>query len=311
MTFRTAFLSLLFALGSCTSAPTEPPEFDGNRAYEYLKKQVSFGPRMPGTEAWRQCRSYYYHFFDSLGLAVDSQSFHFYDPYSRADVPLVNVIARHRSGDEDAPPILLGAHWDSRPRTDFHSDSTRIDEPIDGANDGASGVAVLMELAALVAQQAPGVNIDLVLFDGEDWGKPRDIDYYLLGSKHFARQGIRGKYKFGIVVDMIGDADQQIYREMYSEQFYKPLNDMIWREAVALGRTTFIDMTKYRVIDDHLPLSTAGVPTVLLIDFDYPYWHTENDTPDKCSPEALANVGAVLARIIYNRSLWPEKPSQL
>lgn len=308
--FRLTILSVLACLAGCASPPAPPPAFDGERAYGYLTDQVAFGPRVPGTDAWRECREYFYAHFDSCGFEVDSQAFAFYDPYSHADVPLVNVIARHRGGKPNEPALLLGAHWDSRPRTDFHSDTSRMHEPIDGANDGASGVAVLMELATLIAMQPPGTNVDLVLFDGEDWGEEGDLDYYLLGSKHFARQGIRGLYRFGIIVDMIGDKNQQIYREVYSERYYKPLNDMIWNLAAQVGITTFIDLVNYSVIDDHLPLSTAGVPTVLVIDFDYPAWHTERDTPDQCSPQSLANVGTVLTHIVYNRILWPGNPSQ-
>lgn len=303
---RYALLLPALLLAACSDTRIEPPAFDGARAFGYLTDQVAFGPRVPGTEAWRLCREYYYAFFDSCGLAVDSQAFHFYDPYSHADVPLVNVIARHRGNPSDSTAVLLAAHWDSRPRTDHHSDSTRINEPIDGANDGASGVAVLMELARLIKEQPPSTNIDLVLLDGEDWGKSGDVDYYLLGSRHLAQTGIRGKYRFGIVVDMVGDRDQQIFREVYAERFSAPVTDMVWAVADSLGITTFIDSVKYSILDDHLPLSAGGVPTTVIIDFDYPYWHTEKDTPDKCAPESLSNVGRVLAKIIYNQSLWPK-----
>ena len=295
--------ALLFA--GCTEKPVEPPPFDGTKAYANLVSQVAFGPRVPGTEAWQQCRDYFYAYFDSCGLAVDSQAFYFYDPYSHADVPLVNLIARYRGDESDTTAILLAAHWDSRPRTDYHSDTTRINEPIDGANDGASGVAVLLELARLFKEKPPKTNVDLVLLDGEDWGKSGDLELYLLGSRHFAQTGIRGRYRFGIVVDMVGDADQQIYREAYAERFSSPITDMIWAVADSLGVTTFQNAVKYSILDDHLPLSAGGVPTTLIIDFDYPYWHTEFDTPDKCSPQSLSNVGRVLTKIAYNKALWP------
>ena len=300
-------LTLVIVLMGCGQDMT-PPAFDGNRAYDYLNAQVDFGPRVPGTQAWKECREYYYHHFDSLGLEVDSQAFTFNDPYTGVDTPLVNIIVRYRGDPSDKKAVLLLAHWDSRPRTDFHSDSTLRDStPIDGANDGASGVAVLMELANLLATKPPKTNVDMVLADGEDWGKPSDPDYYCLGSRHFARQGIRGKYDFGIVIDMIGDRNQHIFREQISDRFAKPVNDMVWDVARDLGITTFGDTVLHHVIDDHLPLNVGGVPTVNIIDFDYPYWHTEFDTPDKCSPESLANVGRVLAEIVYRPSLWPKK----
>ena len=304
------YLCLLLVAGvlvGCSSDPVQPPAFQAERSFQSLLRQVSFGPRVPGTEASAACRDYFYDHFRSCGLEVDSQAFSFFDPYSETEKPLVNVIARYRGGDKGELPILLMAHYDSRPRTDFHSDTTRRDEPIVGANDGGSGVAVLIELASLLAKQPSDCNLDIVLVDGEDWGRPRDFELYLLGSSEFARGGIGHKYRFGIVVDMVGDRYQQIYREQYTEKFFKPVNDMIWKVAADLGVTTFKDAVRHTIRDDHLPLGAAGVPTALLIDFDYKYWHTENDTPDKCSAESLGNVGRVLAYIIYNKAIWPEK----
>jgi Zn-dependent M28 family amino/carboxypeptidase len=297
---------LLACLG-CSNDVT-PPEFDGNRAFVFLEEQVAFGPRVPGTEAWAECRSYFYQYFSGLGLEVDSQAFTFNDPYTGVDTPLVNVIVAYRGDPSDDKAALLLAHWDSRPRTDYHSDSSlRETEPIDGANDGASGVAVLMELGRLIAEHPPNSNVVMVLADGEDWGRVGDNEYYSIGSRNFARQGIRGKYHFGIVIDMVGDRNQHFFREETSERFSKPVNDMIWETARDLGITSFRDTVLHRVTDDHVPLNVGGVPTVDVIDFNYPYWHTEFDTPDKCSPESLANVGKVLTEIIYRPSLWPKK----
>jgi Zn-dependent M28 family amino/carboxypeptidase len=299
-------LVLVVAVVGCSS-PVTPPEFDGGRAFSNLEAQVALGPRVPGTEASARCRDLCYRHFDSCGLEIDSQPFVVFDPYTSVDTPMVNVIARYRGRPSDGKAILLLAHYDSRPRTDYHSDSTLRYLPIDGANDGASGVAVLMELANLLAERPADCNLDIVLSDGEDWGKSGDIDRYLLGAREFARHGIRDRYHFAIVVDMIGDAFQQIYREDYTEQFYKPVNDMIWQVAAHQSVATFIDDIRHTIQDDHVPLGAAGVPTALLIDFDYPHWHTERDTPDKCSAQSLANVGRVLAYIIYNRSLWPTR----
>ena len=296
---------LLFA--GCSEKSVQWPIFQSDRAFTHLVEQVAFGPRMPGTDAWRECRAYYVDHFTKLGFEVDSQSFHFFDPYSRADVPLVNVIARYRGNPDDPATLLLGAHYDSRPRTDYHSDSTKINEPLIGANDGASGVALLMELATLLSEQPARSNVDIVLFDGEDWGKSGDTDYYLLGSRHFAQQGIRGAYQMAIVVDMVADRDQQIYREAISEKFAKPINDLILDLADTLGITTFFDSVRYTVLDYHLPLSAAGVPSALIIDFDYPAWHTEKDTPEQCSPASLGNVGRIITRIAYDPSLWPKR----
>ncbi|MEW5795495.1 MAG: M28 family peptidase [Candidatus Zixiibacteriota bacterium] len=273
----------------------------------YLKDQVALGPRVPGTESSARFREMAYRHFRACGFEVDSQRFVVFDPYTSVDTPMVNIIARYRGRPYDPTAILLWAHYDCRPRTDFPSDSTKRDVPIDGANDGASGVALLMELANLIAENPAPSNIDIVLGDGEDWGKSGDVDRYLLGAREFARRSIRDKYRFAIVIDLIGDTYQQIYREEYTEHYYKEINDMIWRAAKEVGVQTLIDEVRHTIQDDHLPLGGAGVPTALLIDFDYKYWHTEHDTPDKCSPESLANVGRVLTYIVYNESLWPKK----
>ncbi len=299
-------ISLGMTIIGCGGRVT-PPAFDGTRAFGYLDQQTSLGPRVPGTLAADQCREYMLAHFRALTPQVDTQLFSFVDPYSARTIPLVNVMARFRGLEAGTQPILLIAHWDSRPRTDYHSDQSRSGEPLLGANDGASGVAVLMELGNLFTSKPPACDVVVLLTDGEDWGKEGDVEYYLLGSKHFASRGIRGHYRFGIVIDLIGDRDQQIYREAFSDQFDRPLNDMVWETARELGITTFRDTVRHTVTDDHLPISAAGVPTIDLIDFDFPYWHTEQDTPDKCSAEALANVGRVLAEIAYNRDLWPNE----
>ncbi|HUV31255.1 MAG TPA: M28 family peptidase [Acidobacteriota bacterium] len=295
-------MSLMFG---CSKQDVVPPEFNGQRAFSYLVGQVEFGPRVPGTEASEACRSYLVRHFQSLSFEVDSQSFSFYDPYSRSDVPLVNVIARFHGTDDAARSIVLMAHYDSRPRTDYAFDSTLRDQPIDGANDGASGVAVLMELGNLMAERPPRCNLDLVLVDGEDWGRLGDDEYYLLGSRHFAASGIRDRYRFGIVVDMVGDANQEIFREEFSQKFVTELNDFVWSTARQLNLSTFQDTTRHAMMDDHLSLNVGGVPAVLIVDFDYPYWHTEYDRPDRCSAESLENVGRLLAQIVYTSS-WPK-----
>ncbi len=301
------FCLIVFLL-SCSPSYSPPPEFDGDRAFGYLVRQVEFGPRVPGSDASARCRDFYYRHFQNLNLDVDSQAFIYFDRYSGENISMVNVVASFKpEATPDEKGIVLVAHYDSRPRTDFASDTLLMDKPIDGANDGASGVAVLMEMANLFAAQPPPVLVDLVLVDGEDWGKMGDHAAFAIGSKEYARTGIRNKYRVGIVVDLVGGSSQQIFREAYSERFAKAVNDMVWDAAARLGIETFIDSVKHMVVDDHLPLNLSGVPAIDLIDLDYDYWHTEFDTPDKCSPRSLANVGRVLAEIVYNPSLWPEK----
>ncbi|UCG60658.1 MAG: M28 family peptidase [Candidatus Zixiibacteriota bacterium] len=293
---------------SCSPSYAPPPEFDGGRAFDYLQHQVEFGPRVPGSEASAECRQFCYRHFQQLGLAVDSQAFIYFDRYSQQNIRMVNVIASYKSEEPSGENgIILMAHYDCRPRTDHASDTLLLDEPIDGANDGASGVAVLMEIANLMAAQQPPLAVDLVLVDGEDWGMVGDHAAYTIGSREYARLGVHDKYRFGIIVDLVGDQDQQIYREGYSERYAKDLNDMVWGVAARLGIETFVDSVRHTVIDDHLSLSLSGVPSICIIDLDYEYWHTEFDTPDKCSSQSLANVGRVVTEIVYNPSLWPKK----
>ncbi len=285
---------------ACSKPNVVVPEFDGPRAFSYIEKQVSFGPRVPGTENSVKCREYFMKFFDSLGFAVDTMIFIHDAKATGKPVVMENLIVHVPGSDgPDAPRYLLAAHYDSRPRAEYDADSTKRDTPIDGADDGASGVAVLMELANLFAKQNPRVNIDLALLDGEDFGQPHDVSEYFLGARELARRGWTDRYKFALVIDMVGDKDLHIYREGYSDQYSTKINDLFWKTAAELGETAFVDSVKYEIQDDHLSFMTRNLPSAVIIDFDYTYWHTTHDTPDKCSPESLAAVGRVVATVMY------------
>jgi glutaminyl-peptide cyclotransferase len=274
------------------------PEFNADRAFQLLVMQTDLGPRVPGSAAWQQFQSLARRFFDSLGVDYETQPFTYPD-YLRGDtIDLVNWIVHINPGKSNR--ILLGAHYDSRPRADYDPDTTLRSEPIPGANDGASGTAVLMHLCELMAASPPDAGVDLIFFDGEDYGPPGRSDQYLLGSTYYASHH-KGDYDFGIIIDMIGDSDLDIYREVFSDRYVKNINDLVWNTAAKLGIPAFIDSLKYEVIDDHLPLISGGIPTIDVIDFDYPYWHTHADTPDKCSPASLAAVGRVLLDVVYER----------
>ncbi len=276
------------------------PLFDAGRAFTYLEKQVSFGPRVPGSEPARACREYYYRFFDSLGLTIDTIMFDHIDKSTGQKITMINLLVHCPGTDEaGAGRYLFAAHYDCRPRADLDPDTSRRHNPIDGANDGASGVAVLMELANLLANQKARAKIDLVLLDGEDYGHAGDLSEYFLGSREMVRRNIRGQYRAAIVIDMIGDRDLNIYREVHSEKYYPSWNDSIWNIAARLGEAGFIDSVKHVVYDDHLSFMTAGIPAIDIIDFDYKYWHTLEDTPDKCSPNSLKSVGRVITQLIY------------
>lgn len=295
-------LTVLAAL-SCRSVSKEKvvPTFDGDRAMKYLEAQVAFGPRVPGSASAERCREYLAAFFRELGGEIDTMQFFHADKHTGKNIEMVNLIARFSGGaGPEGERILLAAHYDSRPRAELDPDSSKQNLPIDGANDGASGVAVLMELANLIAVQKPQVNIDLAFLDGEDFGMSGDLSDYFLGAKEMTRRGIKGKYRCAVVVDMVGDRDLRVYRENFSEQYFPELNDRIWETAHTIGETTFSDTVGYFVHDDHLSFMTVGLPSVVVIDFAYQYWHTSHDTPDKCSAASLASVGRVVAHFIYN-----------
>ncbi|MBN2356898.1 M28 family peptidase [candidate division KSB1 bacterium] len=196
--------------------------------------------------------------------------------------------------------VLLCAHWDCRHWADQDPDPEKRTMPVPGANDGASGVAVLLEIAQLLKQHKPPVGIDMVFFDGEDQGTSADDRSYAKGSAVFAKQ-LLPSYRplFGILLDLIGDSDLQIFQEMYSIEYARPIVDQVWQTAEKLGIDAFVPKPGYAVFDDHVPLLERGIPCIDIIDFDYPYWHTVSDTPDKCSPESLEKVGKVVLHVIY------------
>jgi len=295
-------LSLLspgfFGCGGGSNVPV--PAFDGERAFRYIEEQVAFGPRVPGSENSANCREYFFRFFDSLGVSVDTMQFVHNDKQTGKPIEMVNIIASIDGTDSDDPKrYLLAAHYDSRPRAEHDPDSTKRENWIDGANDGASGVAVLMELANILTRQKARINVDLVLLDGEDYGPPGRLDEYFLGARDMVKRNISDKYYFALVIDMIGDKDLKIYREEFSNKYSPQITDMIWELAEKLGETAFNDSVGYAIHDDHLSFMTVNLQSAVIIDFNYEYWHTTHDTPDKCSPQSLQSVGNVVTTLLY------------
>jgi Zn-dependent M28 family amino/carboxypeptidase len=225
---------------------------------------------------------------------------------------LTNVISSFNLSATDR--ILLTAHWDTRPWADQDPHPANHNKPLLGANDGASGIAVLLEIARLLKQNPPPIGVDMVFFDGEDLGRSGDTDSFCLGSKHFARTKAPGFHpRFAINLDMVGDRLLTIPREPYSEEYAPSVVEMIFSTARALKIAAFVDKPGRATYDDHIPLNEVNIPAVDLIDFDYPdesnrYWHTMEDTPDKCSPESLEAVGVVLVHIIYSQARTPANP---
>jgi hypothetical protein len=271
------------------------PEFNGERAFKDLNAQMVIGNRIPGTEAHRECKAFLLKELKSNADSVEEQRFTVRQ--GSKTILMSNLIARFNPSA--TRKILLCAHWDTRPFSDQALTPEQKKLPVPGANDAASGVAVLTELARLFKSKAPAVGVVIVLFDGEDYGK-NDANM-LLGSKYFAKNHSGERYDGAVLLDMIGDKDLQIFREQNSEDNAKWLNDRIWKIASDLGYSnSFKDQIKYSMLDDHIPLQEAGIPAVDLIDFDYAYWHTPDDTTDKCSARSLKMVGEVISHLVYS-----------
>jgi len=274
--------------------------FDETRAFEYLEKQCEFGPRNPGSEGHAACRSYLISELKKFTPQVIRQDFTHYDEELKKSIVMSNIIASFPSSKDVSEWVMLCAHWETRPRADRDRNPENRNLPIFGANDGASGVAVLLEIANLISRYEPLYNVDIVLFDGEDYGREGDYDNYLLGSRYFVKHKKRDSYSFGILLDMIGDKNLRIPKENYSHEFLPELTDKIWKRARSLGIRQFVDRIGDEIFDDHHILIQAGIPVVDIIDFEYePYWHTLRDTPDKCSPKSLKAVGDLLVAILY------------
>jgi hypothetical protein len=276
----------------------EDVPFNGARAYDNLKQFCAIGRRPSGSAGMEQQQKLLIAHFQQLGGQVEVERFSVPHPLDGSNVPMANVIVRWNP--QSTERILLCTHYDTRPyptRDPQNPHGTFI-----GANDGTSGTALLMELGRAMPQLQSKFGVDFVFFDGEEFVFSEQ-DRYFLGSEYFARryrdQEHRPyKYRWGVLLDMVGDADLQLYEEVNSMVWRdtRPLVEQIWTTARRLGVREFIARRKYEVRDDHVPLhDIAGIPTCDMIDFDYPPWHTEGDTPDKCSALSLAKVGWVLA----------------
>jgi len=270
------------------------PEFDPNSSFEYLKKQCDFGPRPPGSPAHKKTRDYLISELKKYARGVTAQNFT--QQASDKKLDLTNIIAIF--GPESEKAILLCAHWDTRPIAEHDPKPENRNKPIIGANDGASGVAVLLELARIMHENPPPVKIIIVLFDGEDYGRTTDDMFF--GSRYFAKK-IPKQWipTYAILLDMIGDKDLNIYIEQNSMAGAPDIVKKVWDTARRLELKQFHNEVRNAIMDDHIFLLKAGIKCIDIIDFDYPYWHTLQDTPDKCSPESLGVIGELMLELIY------------
>jgi glutaminyl-peptide cyclotransferase len=272
-------LALLIALATACPAAPQTAGFDGKRAWEDVKHQVDLGPRTMGSEAHAKVVAWIQASLEKAGWTATVKE------SSHGKETIRNIVGRRGQGN---PWIILGAHYDSRFIADHDPDPAKRTQPVPGANDGASGVAVLLELARVLPKDLQK-QVWLLFIDAEDNGEVPGWDW-ILGSRAFAAQ-LEDKPDAVVIVDMIGDADLNISREGYSD---KGLTDEIWKTAARLGFSQFIDRRGYEMLDDHIPFLEKGIRAVDIIDFDYAYWHTTADTSDKVSAESLRAVGETL-----------------
>jgi hypothetical protein len=285
------------------------PKFEGKRAYNELVKQVSFGPRICGTTGHDKTKEYLFSCLKQYADLVSEQTFNFTDKHDSTIIYKgVNIVASFNLSEEVTKRILLCAHWDSRPFADNDPVFTNHKLPVPAANDGASGVAVLLEMARLFAESKPNVGIDIVLFDLEDIGEEADStkkntirNPFCIGSEKFVEQNPNYYPEYGILLDMVGDKDLRIPKEAFSAARAYNVVEKIWTAASTVGSNVFVNENGGAVIDDHIVFLKKSIPVVDLIHLPFPKtWHTVNDIPEHCSSESLQKVGNVLVEVIYN-----------
>lgn len=326
-TFRTGIaLTMALAIFSCgtnqnKSAKTTNdaeaktiavPEFNADSAYRYVEAQVEFGPRVPNTEAHVACGNYIAATLERFGATVTNQ----YMDLTRYDgtrLKARNIIGSYLP--EAKKRVALFAHWDSRPWADKDEDPSKHQTPILGANDGASGVGILLEIGRLLQQQPTAIGIDLICFDAEDCGSSSDTykgdteETWCLGSQYWSRIPHVPGYnaRFGILLDMVGGKGAVFYREAYSLRFAKSIVDKVWEKARKAGYGSFfIQEDGGGATDDHVFVNRiARIPTIDIIPMDEDYgfgdfWHTTGDTMEAIDRTTLKAVGQTVLEVIYN-----------
>lgn len=283
----------------------QPPNFNADTAYAYIKKQVDFGPRVPGSSAHAKCADWLTNTLKKQGLDVIVQT-ETAKTFDGKQFRLKNIIAQFKP--EVADRVLLCAHWDARPFAD--SDTKDKDKPIDGADDGASGVGVLLAIADALKQTPANIGVDIILFDIEDYGSNGDMESWCLGSQHWSanphKQGYTARY--GILLDMVGSKGATFPKEANSVAYAPSIVTKVWNAAAQLGYSNyFIDETiSFVGVDDHIYVNKAGIPCIDIIHYDKkeqgfgPHHHTHADNISIIDTATLKAVGQTLLEVIYN-----------
>lgn len=293
---------------------TKPyPTFNADSAYAFIQKQVDFGPRVPGTQGHSDTKNWMISKLEGYGWTVQTQDFQA-KTYDGLTWDLTNIIASYNPAATKR--ILLAAHWDTRRIAD--KDTERLNEPIDGANDGGSGVGVLLEIARIIASQElkPEVGIDLILFDGEDDGEPENTSirntaqefWWCHGSQYWSKNKHIPNYAafYGILVDLVGGKNAKFYREGYSRQYASGIVAKVWGNAGKIGHSDFfVQKDAPEILDDHAFVNEwGGIPMIDIIEFspDYGfgnYHHTHKDNMDLIDPRSLKAVGETVLFTVY------------
>ena len=286
------------------------PVFDADSAYSYVEAQLSFGNRTPGSKGWEQCA----HWLEQqLGRHCDTVIVQPFKAtlWDGTTVPGRNIVGSLNPSAQKR--VLLAAHWDSRMWADHDPDDANHRRPVPGANDGASGAAVLLEMARAMSQMPPSVGVDFMLFDVEDQGQPEWADTYedntwCKGSQHWAQNRHLPYYTavYGVLFDMVGTAEPRFTKEQVSRHYAPGLTDKLWNTAAALGYSNiFVSQNTDPILDDHLYVNQiAGIPMVDIVQNSgntsfFPHWHTTTDNLDNVSAESLRIVATVTMKTIY------------
>lgn len=329
--FRLVYLLAATALFSCSSKATHEsvvdqtttavssvdssekvPTFDADSAYHFVDQQVKFGPRVPNSAAHKACGAYLAQELERLGAKVFQQNMTV-TAYDKTPLEAMNIIGSYNPEKEKR--ILLFAHWDSRPYADHDANATLHKTPIDGADDGASGVGALLEIARQLSIKSPEVGVDIIFFDAEDYGTPEFVDTYIpdtwcLGSQFWAKNPHVPNYKadFGILLDMVGAKDATFYKEFTSMRYAARYVDLVWNTARNLGYGRyFVNADGNAITDDHqYVISGRGIPCIDIIHTQPngetgfgKHWHTSNDTMENIDRNTLKAVGQTVLEIIY------------
>lgn len=289
------------------------PVFNADSAYTYVKNQVGFGPRVPNSQEHVLCGDYLVSELDRFGATVQEQKT-VLKAFDGTNLNARNIIGSFNPDNKER--VLLFAHWDTRPFSDRDPDSKNHNKPVQGANDGASGVGVLLEIARAIQAKSPNVGVDIIFFDAEDYGPPAFADnqyagdWYCLGSQYWSKNPHKPGYnaRFGILLDMVGAPDATFFKEAISKQYASEVVQKVWNTGKDLGYANyFVNKDGGGITDDHVPVNeNRGIPSIDIIhnDVNTPtgfgwYWHTSKDDMESIDKNTLKAVGQTVLEVVY------------